>query len=96
MHRWVLENYRAEKEEGKPQVLQPPAAERLGELTIPLLVLYGTLDEPGTQAAMRHLAASVPHARLEVFEGVAHMINLEQPERFNRLLADFLSGVPAR
>jgi 3-oxoadipate enol-lactonase len=96
VHRWVLENYRAEKEEGKPQVLDPPAAERLGDLRVPLLVVYGTLDEPGTQASMRHLAGSVPDARLEVFEGVAHMINLEQPDRFNRLLAEFLSGVPAR
>jgi 3-oxoadipate enol-lactonase len=38
----------------------------------------------------------VPHARLEVFEGVAHMINLEQPERFNALLREFLESVRAR
>ena len=93
---WVLENYRAEKEEGKPIVLDPPAAARLGDLNVPLLVMIGTLDEPGTQAAMRHLARAVPHARLEVFEGVAHMLNLEQPDRFNAVLRDFLEGVPAR
>lgn len=96
VHAWVLENYRAEKEEGRPIVLDPPAAGRLDELKVPLLVMIGTLDEPGTQASMRHLAGAVPHARLEVFEGVAHMINLEQPERFNALLREFLEGVPAR
>jgi 3-oxoadipate enol-lactonase len=96
VHDWVLTNYRAEKEEGQPQVLDPPAAGRLDELKMPLLVIIGTLDEPGTQAAMRHLAEAVPHARLEVWEGVAHMLNLEQPERFNALLREFLEGVPAR
>ena len=52
--------------------------------------MLGTLDEPGTSAAMRHLAASVPGAELEVFEDTAHMLNLEQPERFNRVLRDWL------
>jgi pimeloyl-ACP methyl ester carboxylesterase len=96
VHGWVLENYRAEKEEGTPIVLDPPAAGRLDELKVPTLVMIGTLDEPGTQAAMRHLAQAVPHARLEVFEGVAHMLNLEQPERFNAVLRQFLEGVPSR
>ena len=41
---------------------------------------------------MRHLAASVPDARIEVFEGSAHMLNLEQPERFNQVLRAFLDG----
>ena len=95
VHAWVLENYRAEKEEGQPQRLDPPAVGRLDELKAPLLVAIGTLDEPGTQESMRHLAAAVPGARLEVFEGVAHMINLEQPERFNTLLRTFLDEAEA-
>jgi 3-oxoadipate enol-lactonase len=92
VHGWILSNYRAEKEGGQPIVLDPPAAERLADLRAPLLVMYGTFDEPGTSDAMRHLAASVPGARLEVFEGSAHMLNLERPERFNRVLREFLDG----
>jgi 3-oxoadipate enol-lactonase len=95
IHDWELANYRAEKVEGMPQVLDPPAAGRLGELKVPLLVILGTLDEPGTSGSMRHLAESVPHARLEVFEDVAHMLNLERPERFNALLREFLDEVSA-
>lgn len=93
VYEWELRNYRAEKEEGKPIVLDPPAAGRLDELTVPVLALLGTLDDPGTQGAMRHLAQVVPGARLEVLEGVAHIINLEQPERFNRVLREFLAEV---
>lgn len=93
VHDWILTNYEAEKEEGSPQVLDPPAVERLSELRAPLLVMLGTLDEPGTSGSMRHLAAVVPGARLEVFDGAAHMLNLEQPERFNRVLRRFLDEV---
>jgi pimeloyl-ACP methyl ester carboxylesterase len=90
VHEWVLANYRAEKEEGQPIPLDPPAEQRLGDLRAPLLVMYGTLDEPATSESMRHLAASVPGARLEEFES-AHMINLEHPERFNALLREHLA-----
>ena len=89
VHEWVLANYRAEKEEGQPQPLDPPAEPRLGDLKVPLLVMYGTLDEPATSESMRHLAASVPGSQLEAFES-AHMINLEHPERFNQVLRGFL------
>jgi 3-oxoadipate enol-lactonase len=95
VHDWILTNYQAEKEEGLPQPLDPPAAERLSELRAPLLVMLGALDDPGTSASMRHLAQAVAGARLEVFEGAAHMINLEQPDRFNRLLLEFF-GEAAR
>lgn len=87
VHGWILANYRAEKEEGQPQRLDPPAVARLGELRAPLLVMLGTLDDPGTSQSMRHLATAVPGARIEVFEA-AHMINLEHPERFNALLRE--------
>lgn len=90
VHEWILSNYQAEKGGGRPQVLDPPAAGRLAELRAPLLVMIGTVDERGTQAAMRHLAQNVSGARLENLEGAAHMVNLEQPERFNRLLREFL------
>lgn len=92
VHEGILTNYQAEKPEGQPQPMDPPAAGRLNELRAPLLVIVGTLDEPGTQASCRHLAECVPGARLEIFEGAAHMLNLEQPDRFNGLLRQFLDA----
>jgi pimeloyl-ACP methyl ester carboxylesterase len=92
VHGWILSTYEAEKEEGKPQPLEPRANDRLADLRAPLMAMYGTLDEAGTQDAMRYLATSVPGARLELFDGAAHMVNLEQPERFNRVLREFLEA----
>jgi 3-oxoadipate enol-lactonase len=93
VHDWILANARAEKPEGRPVPLRPPAVERLNEVRIPVLVMLGTADEPGGILSSRHLAASVTDARLVEFENVAHMIQLEQPERFNRELAAFLDEV---
>jgi 3-oxoadipate enol-lactonase len=95
MHDWILTTYAAEKEEGIPQRLDPPADDRLDKLTMPLLVVIGELDEAYTNATSRNLAEAVPGARFEVFEGAAHMLNLEQPERFTKLVLDFLAEVSA-
>jgi 3-oxoadipate enol-lactonase len=92
---WILENYRAEKAEGKPQPATPPAVERLDDVRVPVLVLVGDVDEAGTVAGGRHLAVSVAGAELVELPGVAHMIHLEEPERVNRLVLDFLAGVAA-
>lgn len=91
VHDWILSGYQAEKAEGIPQPLKPPAVGRIGRLNVPTLVIVGDLDDAGTQAACRKLADEVPGARFELFPGVAHMINLEQPERFNALLLEFLA-----
>jgi pimeloyl-ACP methyl ester carboxylesterase len=96
VHGWILETYEAEKVEGKPQPLEPPAAQRLAEVDSPTLVMIGEVDEPGGVAAERHLAASVAGARLMEIPGVAHMIQLEEPERFNRATLDFLAEVDGR
>ncbi len=36
------------------------------------------------------LAAKMPKARVEVFEGMGHLPHLEAPERFNTLVLRFL------
>ena len=92
VHDWILTTYQQEKNEGKPQRLSPPANDRLDELQLPTLVMVGDLDERTTQLACRHLADAVPGARLEEFHDAAHMLNLEQPEKFTRLVLDFLGA----
>ena len=93
---WIEANYRAEKVEGKPQALDPPAAERLDEVRVPTMVMIGEVDEAGGVEAERHLAASVAGAQVVAFPGVAHMIHLEEPDRFNQLVIEFLAGAADR
>jgi len=90
----VLSTYQAENEEGLPQPLEPRAADRLGELTAPVLVMIGTLDEARSRATAAHLVASVPESRSVEVAGVAHMIQLEAPDRVNEELRDFIQDHP--
>lgn len=59
---------------------------------VPVLVLRGDLDLPHliTEAMARQTASSYPRSRLELWPDVGHSPQLEAPDRFNRLLTEFL------
>ena len=68
----------------------PPAIERLASVTAPTLVIWGDLDFPHVQERSRLVATAIPQARTTIMRGCAHLPNLEQPERFNQIVGDFL------
>lgn len=70
--------------------IDPPAAGRLGEIQVPTLVLVGDLDYPQKVEVAGEMAATIPNASLEIITGTAHVPNMEAPDRFNRLVLDFL------
>jgi pimeloyl-ACP methyl ester carboxylesterase len=63
---------------------------RASEIAVPLLTLNGSLEPADMLAAAERLAATVRDGRAEVVSGVGHYPNLEKPEVFNRILAEFL------
>jgi pimeloyl-ACP methyl ester carboxylesterase len=87
----IYETYAQEKIEGKPRPMDQPAADRLGEIRVPVLVIVGDLDTRGVQLSSDKLASEVPSARKTVFHNVAHMASMEKPDDFNRLVLDFLA-----
>lgn len=70
-----------------------PAWPRLETLRTPTLVVYGDLDFPHLQERCAHIARAVPEARSVILPGTAHLPNLEQPERFNAVLNEFLNAL---
>ncbi|HWL47684.1 MAG TPA: alpha/beta hydrolase [Sphingomonadaceae bacterium] len=56
----------------------------------PLLLATGDADQFAPPPVMRAAAARLPHARYHTIEDSGHAPFWEQPERFNRLLLDFL------
>jgi 3-oxoadipate enol-lactonase len=71
-------------------------AERLPGLGVPTLVMHGTADEMVAVSNGKQIAALVPHARLEIFEGAGHLFWWEDPERAARLLREHAGvGTPA-
>jgi pimeloyl-ACP methyl ester carboxylesterase len=56
----------------------------------PLLVCVGDRDELVSVEEARALAENALAGRLEVFEGAGHFVAVDQPERFNEVLLDFV------
>ena len=66
-------------------------SDRIGDLDVPTLVLYGDRDRSyGLEDAVG-LARGIPNARLCILPDCAHNVHLEKPELFNQIVADFLS-----
>jgi pimeloyl-ACP methyl ester carboxylesterase len=65
-------------------------AEHIGQIVQPTLIIHGTEDGLSPVENAAQLAAHIPSAQLRLLEGVGHSPNVEAPERFNRLLAEFL------
>jgi pimeloyl-ACP methyl ester carboxylesterase len=80
--------------EGKAQPQEPerPAAGRLGEVRAPMLVMWGDVDAPITLSSSPALAAGIPGARSVIMSGAAHLPNLEQPDKFNQIVLEFLAA----
>jgi pimeloyl-ACP methyl ester carboxylesterase len=95
MMQWNLESYRAEQSPNQAITPQIVAAQALDRLTMPVLAMWGTLDVTSTVRSGEWLVANLPGIRSRVFEGVAHMVNLERPDEFNGLLRQFLDEVEA-
>jgi pimeloyl-ACP methyl ester carboxylesterase len=70
--------------------------DRLTELRMPTLLIWGGHDHifPAShaQAAMER----IPNGRLEVFDDSGHTPQMEEPDRFNRLVLDFLTQPASR
>jgi pimeloyl-ACP methyl ester carboxylesterase len=57
----------------------------------PLLVCVGDRDEIVSVDEARELAEKALDGKLEVFPGAGHFVSVDQPERFNEVLLEFVS-----
>ena len=64
--------------------------DRLGAITCPTLVAVGRSDPITPVACSEAIAARIPGSRLEIFEHSGHSPPLEEPEKFQRVVRDFL------
>jgi len=69
-------------------VAERSVPERLADLDVPVLVIFGAAD-PRYEPSSAHQYDAVPNARVEMLPGVGHMPILEAPETTSELLLDF-------
>jgi pimeloyl-ACP methyl ester carboxylesterase len=65
----------------------------LRTVTVPLLVTHGRADTVVLPAMAEHVLATCPTAEAAWYDGVGHTAHLEQPDLFNRELADLTRRV---
>lgn len=71
------------------------AGDYLSDLVdLPTLVVWGTRDLVIPASHAQHAREAMPGARVELFEGAGHFPHLDEPDRFAKVLLDFMASTP--
>jgi pimeloyl-ACP methyl ester carboxylesterase len=75
-----------------------PTMKNLSRIVAPALILVGERDDRDNREIASILANRLPRAEKKVFAGCGHLVNLERPEEFYGVVADFLDerGHPSK
>ena len=65
---------------------------RLKSITVPTLIVMGQQDAITPLSVAQAMQQGIPRAQRAVIPGAGHMPPMEQPERFNRIVREFLAG----
>jgi 3-oxoadipate enol-lactonase len=107
MERWFTASFRASPEAQKiaaliaatpvagyvgcgRAIMKLATTSRLKEIRVPVLAITGVED--GAAPGTKHIGETVPGAKFVSIAQASHIANVEQPEAFNRPIADFLSA----
>lgn len=67
----------------------------LTEIRVPVLLVFGEEDRLTPPALGRHMHGEIEGSRLECLARTGHMVNIEDPETFNRIIKEFLRAASA-
>lgn len=90
MQRRAIDIWREAGEEGNHEALVEDWGDRLGEISVPTLILVGELDRPEMREIAERLETEIPNSRRHVIAGTAHVPNMERADEFDRLVLEFL------
>jgi pimeloyl-ACP methyl ester carboxylesterase len=67
------------------------ARRRYGEITVPVLVVYGDRDWSREEERQRTVSA-IPGAKMETVANAGHFLSLDQPDRLANLIKSFIGA----
>lgn len=76
--------------EGEGDIARPPAAERLGTIKAPTLLILGEEDLQSMHAIVDQIEKGIPNVTRVNMSGTAHLPPMEKAEQFNQIVLDFL------
>ncbi len=65
---------------------------QLKNITVPALVIVGRYDFITNVAMAEEMVRHIPHAQLEIFEDSGHFAVIEEPEKFYRVIKQFVGN----
>jgi len=69
-----------------------PALGVLGEINVPVLIVVGEYDIPDVHSHAGAIEAGIKNSERVVVRNAAHLVPLEKPDEFNRLVLGFLKS----
>jgi pimeloyl-ACP methyl ester carboxylesterase len=92
--KWMLENphnydFRKNRLDTGPK---RPALGAIGEINVPVLIVVGEYDIPDVHSHAGAIEAGIKNSERLVVRNAAHLVPLEKPDEFNRLVLDFLKS----
>ena len=85
-------SYEDAADEAGDYVDEAPLDQRLRQIPVPLLSIFGTEDQICDPRSSQQAYATVQGARLEEIKGSGHSPNVEQPEQTADLIEEFAAG----
>lgn len=72
---------------------RPSTCDVLSSVKVPALILCGAQDTVTPPEKSEEMHALIRNSRYHLIEGAGHLSNLEQPERFNQYLGEFIKTI---
>jgi pimeloyl-ACP methyl ester carboxylesterase len=72
---------------------RPDSTPSLAGITVPTLILHGSDDQIIPFKEAEAMQAAIPNAKLRLLPDAGHLLNLEQPERFNQAVENYLASL---
>jgi len=72
---------------------RPDSTELLNHISCPVLIVHGTDDQLIPIAEAEHMHSALADSELVRIPNAGHLLNMEQPELFNRSISDFLRSI---
>ena len=73
--------------------LRPPAALQLGKIGVPTLIVTAEYDIPACIEIADLMERDIPDSKKVVFKDASHLMNIDEPEEFNKLVLDFIGDL---
>jgi 3-oxoadipate enol-lactonase len=73
--------------------ITPYPRERLSNIQVPTLIIVGELNPPDYHNITDIQKKYIPNSKKVVLTGAGHLLNIEKPEEFNKIVLDFLAEI---